>query len=191
MNIACNKQSSEHSLRHYLLVLAFGLWLMKSFKFFPLTHIFRKLLTLRLLNISTLTVRDYAIKMSQYIAWRVLPYSFPYIFVQFVISLKIQDHQDCQFVKYLISEGLCSQQDDSANIATPEPSTMSKRINVNSFSELCVSACTEEEVCTCQEIGKCYIYMYLYTCTCQGSHYNSKSKWFVSVVTLMETLPIG
>ena len=116
-----------------------------------------------------------------------LPYSFPYIFVKFVISLTIQDHQDCQFVKYLISEGLCSQQDDSANIVMLELSTVSKSINVTSFSELCVSACTEEEVCICQEIGECYMYMYgvyLYICTCQGSCKNSHSKWFVGMVKI-------
>ena len=80
-----------------------------------------------------------------------------HMFLQFFIFVKIQDDQDCQFDKYLISEGSCSQQDDSATLEL-EPLTMSRRISVSSFSELCLSACTEEEFCTCQEIGECYTF---------------------------------
>ena len=85
------------------------------------------------------------------------------MFAQFVVLMKMQDHQDCHFDKYLISEGSCSQQNDSTTIAILESPAMQKRINVNSFKELCVSACTEEGVCICQEIGECYVYLHTYS----------------------------
>ena len=80
------------------------------------------------------------------------------MFVQFFILVKIQDYQDCQFYKYLISEGSCSQQDDSTIIEILEPPTVQKTIDVNSFSKFSVSAYTEEEFCTCQEIGESYTF---------------------------------